>query len=158
MDQISDEDAAYVTAPPGAEAERTRVQKDDVLLTITGSKIGRAARATAAHASAYVSQHVAILRLLPGLDPDFVTAFLVSDRGGQALIAQSQYGQTKPGLNLAQIRAFPIPVPPASVQEKIRTTRNEIRATEERLKGALNAAESLFNTLVNKAFSGGISC
>jgi type I restriction enzyme S subunit len=158
MDWISDEDAAYVAAPPGAEAERTRVQQDDVLLTITGSKIGRAARATAVHVNAYVSQHVAILRLLPGLDPDVVAAFLVSDRGGQALIARTQYGQTKPGLNLAQIRAFSIPVPPERVQSRLRATRKEVRAIQERLGGALRSSEDLFNSLVNRAFTGGISC
>jgi type I restriction enzyme S subunit len=153
MDRISDEEPVYVVAPSGAEAERTRVQPDDVLLTITGSKIGRAARATAAHANAYVSQHVAILRLTPGLDPDVVTAFLVSDRGGQALIARTQYGQTKPGLNLAQIRSFPIPVPPEPVQARIRAMRRGLSSIEERLSGAIRSSDDLFASLVQRAFS-----
>lgn len=158
MDRIADEDPAYVTAPPGAEAERTRVQRDDVLLTITGSKIGRAARATARHAGAYVSQHVAIMRVLPGLDADVVAAFLVCDRGGQALITRMQYGQTKPGLNLAQIRAFSLPVPPQRVQVQIREVRARLRANQERLEGALSASKDLFASLTSGAFSQGPQC
>ncbi|XXX51393.1 restriction endonuclease subunit S (plasmid) [Sorangium sp. So ce119] len=155
MDAISDKDAAFVVAPHGAEAERTRVQENDVLLTITGSKIGRAARATQGHAGAFVSQHVAILRVLPGLDADVLTAFLVNDRGGQALIARSQYGQTKPGLNLSQLRAFPIPIPPGHVQQRIRGVRNRLRLAQERLELGFQASEDLFVSLVQRAFSGG---
>ncbi len=153
MDRIADEDAAYVIAPTGAEAERTRVRENDVLLTITGSKIGRAARATRDHAGAFVSQHVAILRVLPGLDADVVAAFLVSDRGGQALIARSQYGQTKPGLNLAQIRAFPISVPPTDVQQRVRSARTRLRESQERLGVSLRASEELFASLTKQAFT-----
>ena len=43
MNRISDEDAAFVKPPIGAEANRTRVRPADVLLTITGSRIGRVA-------------------------------------------------------------------------------------------------------------------
>ena len=42
MNNISDEDAVFVEPPDVAEADRTRVQPGDVLLTITGSRIGRA--------------------------------------------------------------------------------------------------------------------
>lgn len=157
MDHISDNEPAFVDPPSGAEAERTRVREDDVLLTITGSKIGRVARATAAHAGAYVSQHVAILRLKPGLDPDVATAFLVNDRGGQVLIARTQYGQTKPGLNLAQIRSFPIPVPPEPVQARIRAARTRVRSLRERLTGALQSSDELFSSLVQRAFDGAVS-
>jgi hypothetical protein len=51
-----------------------------------------------------ISQHVAILRLKPGLLPIFLSMFLSLETGGQREIARVQYGQTKPGLNLQQIR------------------------------------------------------
>jgi len=155
MDRIADDDAAYVTPPTGAEAERTRVQENDVLLTITGSKIGRAARATRNHAGAFVSQHVAILRLIPGLYADVVAAHLVSDRGGQALIARSQYGQPKPGLNLAQIREFPLPIPSSEVQREIRNVRTRLSENRERLNAGLRISEELFASLIRQAFTQG---
>ncbi|WP_390883657.1 restriction endonuclease subunit S [Kovacikia minuta] len=41
MNNIGSDDVVYVDPPDNKEAERTRVKPDDVLLTITGSKIGR---------------------------------------------------------------------------------------------------------------------
>jgi len=156
MDYLADDQPAYVKAPAGAEAKRTRVQKDDVLLTITGSKIGRAARVESEHDGSYVSQHVSILRLGSGLDPDVLTAFLVSEQGGQRLIARSQYGQTKPGLNLAQIRSFPIPVPPVDVQLAIRRARREIRSLHGRFADIGRTTDDLLQSLVHGAFHGAL--
>jgi len=154
MDVISDEEPAFVVAPAGAEAERTRVSANDVLLTITGSKIGRAALVDDLHGGGYISQHVAILRLLPGLAPDVLTAFLVSGRGGQRLIAASQYGQTKPGLNLEQIRRFPVPVPTQDTQRQLRIARAAIRDARRRQAAALSQTDALFAALVEGAFRG----
>ena len=43
MNYISDDEPAFVAPPKGAEANRIRVRTNDVLLTITGSQIGRVA-------------------------------------------------------------------------------------------------------------------
>ncbi len=109
MNTISDEDATFVDAPDNAEARRTRTASGDVLLTVTGSRIGRVAALPDELASSYVSQHVAILRPKPErLRPRFLSYFL-SSRNGQRQIAKWQYGQTKPGLNFKQIEGFEIP-------------------------------------------------
>ena len=76
MNSISDEDAVFVKPPNGAEADRTRVNPDDVLLTITGSRIGRVAPVPERLKGAFISQHVAILRLKPGILPEFLSMFL----------------------------------------------------------------------------------
>jgi type I restriction enzyme S subunit len=112
MNRLGSEDVVYVNPPIGAEAKRCRIQKDDVLLTITGSRIGRVAPVTIDLGQSYVSQHVAILRLDKKLIPEYLSAFLSLEHGGQMQIARSRYGQTKPGLNLQQIRDFVVPVPP----------------------------------------------
>ncbi|MFM7854055.1 MAG: restriction endonuclease subunit S, partial [Flammeovirgaceae bacterium] len=62
MNYISNEDAAFVNPPNNQEANRTKVQDLDILLTITGSKIGRVAMVPKHFGTAYVSQHVAIIR------------------------------------------------------------------------------------------------
>lgn len=120
MNHISNDSAVFVDAPQGAEAERARVRTGDVLLTITGSQIGRIAPVPTHLERAFVSQHVAILRLNPGLLPVFLSMFMSLESGGQGEIARLQYGQTKPGLNLDQIREFRIPVPPPAATEKFR--------------------------------------
>jgi type I restriction enzyme, S subunit len=153
MNEIPDEDAAFVIAPKGAEADRTRVLADDVLLTITGSQIGRVAPVPEKLAGAYVSQHVAILRLKSGLLPVFASMYLSLADGGQREIARLQYGQTKPGLNFDQIREFRVPVPTLSQQQyfvNIVTQHERLRATQ---RESLRQAEHLFQTLLHRAFA-----
>ena len=153
MNSISDEDAVFVEPPDNAEADRTRVIPGDVLLTITGSKIGRVATVPDRLNGAYISQHVAILRLKAGLLPEFLSMFLSLESGGQQQIARSQYGQTKPGLNLDQIREMRVPLPQVNDQQKfleILRRTNRLRAANQE---ALRQAEHLFVTLLHRAFN-----
>jgi type I restriction enzyme, S subunit len=111
MNGIASTAAVYVNPPDNAEAKRTRVRTGDVLLTITGSLIGRVAPVTAELAGSYISQHVAILRIdQTRMLPEFLSFFLSLSTGGQQQIAQLHYGQTKPGLNFEQIRKFRVPM------------------------------------------------
>lgn len=153
MNSVSKEVTVFVSPPHGAETERTRVRVGDVLLTITGSRIGRVAPVPKNLEGSFVSQHVAILRLKPGLLPVFLSMFLSLEAGGQRDIARLQYGQTKPGLNFDQIREFRIMVPPLSLQEQFAS----IVARAERLRTVQREAEShaehLFQTLLHRTFA-----
>jgi type I restriction enzyme S subunit len=152
MNLISDDDAVFVNPPSSAEADRTRVKTGDVLLTITGSQIGRVAPATDRLNGAFISQHVAILRLKPGLLPIFLSMFLSLDAGGQREIARVQYGQTKPGLNLQQIREFRMPLPPLSFQKEIVGVIGRNQHLHATYVEALRQADHLFHTLLHRAF------
>jgi len=154
MNKLDDENAVFVMAPRNAEAERCRVQKGDVLLTITGSRIGRVAPIVGDPGESYVSQHVAILRPGDQLLPEYLSAFLALERGGQMQIARSQYGQTKPGLNLEQIRKFEVPVPELSAQGKYVAAQRFIRALELNLKSFQREHEIMTQSITARAFSG----
>jgi type I restriction enzyme S subunit len=153
MNSISDENAVFVNAPPGAEADRTRVSVDDVLLTITGSQIGRVAPVSGNVAGAFVSQHVAILRLEAGLSPKFLSMFLSLDAGGQREIARLQYGQTKPGLSLQQIRKFMVLVPSISLQNKFIDKLEQLQSIQSQQSTATTKAEATFNALLAQIFT-----
>jgi type I restriction enzyme S subunit len=119
MNSITRSNPQHVQPPDNAEAKRTRVFAGDVLLTITGSRIGRVAPACSEDSGAFISQHVAIIRVdHTKLLPSFVSFYLSMPDGGQAQIKKSQYGQTKPGLNFEQIQRFSIPN--LSLDEQIR--------------------------------------
>jgi type I restriction enzyme, S subunit len=153
MNSVSDENAVFVNPPQNAEAQRTKVKAGDVLLTITGSQIGRVAPVLHRLDGAFISQHVAILRPKPDLLPEFLSMYLSLEAGGQREIARVQYGQTKPGLNLTQIREFAIPLAPLSLQRQF----IEIVRRHERLhavqREASRQADHLFQTLLHQAFS-----
>jgi type I restriction enzyme S subunit len=154
MNTIGNDDPAYVNPPQNSEAVRTQVQEDDVLLTITGSKVGRVAFVPDGFRRAYVSQHVAILRLNKHIRPRFVSMFLSDENGGQRQIKMSQYGQTKPGLNLEQIRNFDVLCPPLSLQDRFISFWLNQEHLHHQRSVALEQSNDLFNSLVQRAFRG----
>jgi len=153
MNNISDDEAVFVKPPDGAEAERTRVEPGDVLLTITGSRIGRVAPVPERLGGAFISQHVAILRLKPGILPEFLSMFLSLAPGGQRQIARAQYGQTKPGLNLDQIREMRIPVPHINHQQRFLEVVKQVDRLRAVQREAMRQAEHLFASLLDRAFN-----
>lgn len=155
MNYVGEDDVVFVTPPQNAEARRTVVQIDDVLLTITGSKIGRVAPALSKHHGAFVSQHVAILRFDKSkIEPAFLSYYLSLAHGGQRQIEKSQYGQTKPGLNFEQIRGFKIPKSPIELQQKFCQKIASIEAVKNIQRTHLIHLNALFSSLQQRAFRG----
>lgn len=155
MNFIGDTDKAFVLPPDNAEARRTKVENGDVLLTITGSRIGRVAPVPEELAGAYISQHVAILRVDPkSIEPRFLSFFLSLDTGGQRQIAKVQYGQTKPGLNFEQIRRFQIPVPTIQDQHEFIRRVNAVGRLRASHLTSMTEMDALFAALQHRAFRG----
>ncbi len=153
MNKLNKDDSVYVNPPDGAEAIRTRVHQNDVLLTITGSRIGRVCWIENID-EAYVSQHVAILRLNKKILPEFLSYYLSLEGLGQLQIAKAQYGQTKPGLKLSQIKEFTIPEVSLNEQQKFVAFLRKILFLEQQSKTKFQELDSLFHSLVQKAFKG----
>jgi type I restriction enzyme S subunit len=155
MNYIGDKDPAFVMAPNNAEARRTKVKSDDVLLTITGSRIGRVSPVPPELEGAFISQHVAILRLeSQRLHPEFLSYFLSLDAGGQRQIASAQYGQTKPGLNFDQIRRFKIPVPTSPDQREFVRRVHCANRIGKVMNESPMSPDHLFACLQQRAFRG----
>lgn len=122
-DALVFENPAFVRLPEKVEGKRTLVRPGDLLLTITGGNVGRCAIVPELLSKAYVSQHVALIRLLEPSLAEFIHFWMINAFGGQAYLAQYIYGD-KPGLNLAQVGSVPIPMPPTSaVPEILRSLR-----------------------------------
>jgi len=153
MNYISTEDAAYVMPPNNQEANRTKVKPHDILLTITGSKIGRVAMVPKDFGIAYVSQHVAIIRT-KDINPLYLSYYLGDINCGQYLIQKSFYGQTKPGLNFKQIENFDIILPPISLQTQFAQIVEKTEALKTQYQCSLQELENLYGSLSQKAFKG----
>jgi type I restriction enzyme S subunit len=155
MNRFGVEDMAFVVPPQNAEARRTQVRGGDVLLTITGSRIGRVAAVPDELQGSYISQHVAILRVnSKRLDPIFLAHFLSLEAGGQRQIAKAQYGQTKPGLNFEQIRRFQIPVPSIDLQREFARRVAWVEQLKSTHQASLSDLDALFASLQHRAFRG----
>lgn len=157
MNEIASSDEVYVNPPDNAEARRTKVRAGDVLLTITGSLIGRVAPVTAEFAGSYISQHVAILRVDESkMLPEFLSFFLSLPAGGQRQIAELHYGQTKPGLNFEQISEFSVPEESIAQQrlfvERLVKIKEIVTLHREHLAGL----DELFVSLQDRGFGGAL--
>jgi hypothetical protein len=96
---------------------------DDLLLTITGANVGKTARVTVDVDEAYVSQHVALIRMIEARVAEYLHLFLTASAGGRGQLDKAAYGAGKPGLNLQQVAEVAVPLP----------SMREIRALMEKL-------------------------
>ena len=80
--------------------------------------------------------------------------FLSLKTGGQRQIARVQYGQTKPGLNLGQIRDMRVPVPVICDQQRFLELAKRVERLRAVQREALRQAEHLFASLLHSAFIG----
>jgi type I restriction enzyme S subunit len=114
------DEAVRLSLPASAagEAQRTRVQPNDLLLSIT-AYIGSVAVVPDAIGEAYISQHVALCRLRPGAaNPRWVGYVLMSSIG-QTHGVLCMYGGTKQGLSLDDVKDYPVLLPPGEEQDRI---------------------------------------
>ena len=143
------EEVTRVDAPSGAEAERTRVQSGDVLLSITAD-LGRSAWIPHGFPRAFVNQHLAILRPRT-MNPAFLATLLSCDAARRAWSALDR-DAVKSGLNFDDIRGFRIIVPPL----KLQLTYAELVQVHEQLRvrqrESLRQAEHLFQALLTTSF------
>jgi len=106
------DDIQYVTPPAGAEGNRTKVELHDLLITITGNSVGNVALVEEQFDEAYISQHVGLVRLRDPKIGAYINLYLSPNSPGNSQISGSQSGQSKPGLNLQNLRDFRIALPP----------------------------------------------
>jgi type I restriction enzyme S subunit len=111
-------DLRFVTAPDGAEQERTRAFEGDVLFSIT-AYLGSVAVVPDSMTGAFVSQHIALVRLRGRLFlPQWVAYVALSDVG-QHQLGSAGYGGTKVQLSLDDVAGLELPVPTLEEQRAI---------------------------------------
>ena len=107
----------HVRPPDGAEGERTRVRQHDVLICITGALTGNVAVVDQElSAPAYVNQHVALVRPRQPMIGSRFLAYALHSEAGQSQFKTSEYGGTKQGLGLGDVKSVAVPVPPLDEQ------------------------------------------
>jgi type I restriction enzyme S subunit len=146
-------DIAFVKVPDTAEARRTRVRPGDVLLSITAD-LGRVAVVPESVKSAYINQHLSILRSSK-VSPCFLAAYLASPPG-QAQINKRNRGGVKAGLNFDDIRSFEIPLPPRHLQEAFGQRAAAIEFAGRRIAEHDVVLQGMRTALQSRAFSGGL--
>jgi len=110
----------HVRPPMGAEGERTRVQREDILICITGALTGNVVHVDEGlPGPSFVNQHVALVRVRQSeVSPRFL-AFALRSELGQSQLKTSEYGGTKQGLGLGDVKDVFFSIPALEEQNRI---------------------------------------
>jgi type I restriction enzyme, S subunit len=140
FDRLEFDNRAYVKLPLNTEGTRTRVESGDLLMTITGGNVAKVAIIDLDLEDAYVSQHVALIRLIYKKINKYIHNWLICEHGGRKHLLDISYG-AKPGLNLKNINDLLIPFAPQKQQEKILKSVNELMSLCDNLNIVLQSAQ-----------------
>jgi hypothetical protein len=157
-DRLDLAEVAHVRLPQASEGMRTQIKRNDLLVTITGANVGKAAVVDAELTEAYVSQHVGLIRFVDSSPVQFAHICITAPEDGRKRLLASAYGAGKPGLNLQNLRELPIPLPPLAEQiEIVREVQNRLSAADRlgaSLERQLARSSSTRQSLLRDAFAG----
>lgn len=122
----------HVTPPDGAEGNRTSLQEDDLLFSIT-AEIGLLGLIPANFGKAYINQHTAMIRFLSFLRNRYVPYLLLSDYAHKFYNGNGH--GIKNSFRLDKIAQLPVPLPPLAEQKRIVAKLNEMLPLCDGLKG-----------------------
>jgi type I restriction enzyme S subunit len=142
-DSLKLDSAARVKLPADSEGTRTRIYQNDLLITITGANVTKAALVANEIEEAYVSQHVGLVRPVMPETAAYIYMWILSPSQGRRDLLRLAYGAGKPGLNLENLRTLLVALPP--VEEQVRL-ENEA----ERLLSTTSAVESSVQNQIMK--------
>lgn len=151
------ENIRRVSPPDNSEGKRTRIQQNDILISITAD-IGSIGYICEDIGDAYINQHIALARPIQNLNPKFIAFFLHSQTGGKKQFEKQHRGATKIGLGLDDIRSIAIPLPPLPEQHEIVRRVDAlfslVDSIEAKVAAARERTEKLRQSILAKAFSG----
>ncbi len=157
-DKLLINDLAHVKPPQGTEGSRTALRVGDLLLTITGANVTKAAIVQDDLGEAYVSQHVGLCRPVSKALASFLHFWIIAPSGGRSWLLKAAYGAGKPGLNLDHLRNLPVPLPPlveqARIAAELERRLSVLEKCEETVAKVRQRSGSLRQAVLKAAFSG----
>ena len=148
-DRFTRDGLVYIDDSQAHELRNVIVEKEDVLLNITGDSVARCCLVAPEVLPARVNQHVAIIRPRPDvLDPGFLRYVLVSPAMQEHLLALASTGATRNALTKAMIESLVIQTPLVEEQRAIAhilgTLDDKIELNHRRNQTLEDMARALF--------------
>ena len=149
--QLLLDDVAYVQAPETVESKRTKVQPGDLLISATAD-LGRTAVIPENFPTAYINQHLFLLRL-KDLNPVFVAGYFSTPTGKAQILRLDREG-VKSGLNFDDARSLTVFNPPLSLQEEFAGVVRRVESLRGRMGESERQVDGLFESLLAESFGG----
>jgi len=146
-------DRKYVHLPSfSREGQRTRVQKNDILISIT-AELGKIGFVENELGEAYVNQHVALVRLSSKKANQKFVAYYLTETHQRNFLQRLNDAGAKAGLNLQTINKYPISLSPLAEQTAIAELLSIWDQTIEKTERLIVAKEKRFSGLINLIIS-----
>lgn len=150
-------DIQHITPPDNAEGIRTRLQPNDVLVSITAD-LGSIGFVSKKVEEAYINQHIALVRFQNSAQGRFMAWYLRSEYGQKDLL-KNKRGGGKLGLGLDDIRDTPVPivddVTAKETVDKIEEQLSVCNSIEKTVDTALAQTDAMQQSILKQAFKEG---
>lgn len=151
-------DIQHITPPDNAEGIRTRLQPNDVLVSITAD-LGSIGFVSEKVEEAYINQHIALVRFQNPVQGRFMAWYLRSEYGQKDLL-KNKRGGGKLGLGLDDIRDTPVPIvddiTATEIVDKVEEQLSVCDSIEKTVDTALTQADAMRQSILKQAFEGKI--
>ncbi|MEW6462291.1 MAG: restriction endonuclease subunit S [Pseudomonadota bacterium] len=150
---------AKVLLPEKVEGKRTLIQKGDILITITGANVGKCAHIAEELPEAYVSQSVALVRLIDSNLAKFIQLQLITptETDFKTALEASAYGMGRPVLNLDNVRDVTVKLAPLTEQTRIAAKLDELLTQVDTLKARIDAIPALLKRFRQSVLAAAVS-
>ena len=149
---IRTDNLIYVNPPKSAESKRTIVEEGDLIISITAD-LGRASVVPKNFGEAYISQHLALIRLNKNVNPIYA-AYFYNMPYGNTSIQKKNRSAVKAGLNFNDVKSFPIIIPDLKKQNEFAQIVEKTEALKKQYQASLEELEQLFGSLSQRVFKG----
>lgn len=149
-------DIQHVKLPNKAEGQRSRIRKNDILISITAD-VGMVGLVRNDDFEGYINQHIALARPVMSESAEFIAWYLVSDIGLKQM-QEKQRGATKVGLSLNDIRALQLKIPLIEEQDEIlkviKMWIGKEQQSQEAAEAVLDQIDLMKKSILARAFRG----
>lgn len=142
-------DVVYISEEDNEKLTRSKLEENDILLTITGADFGRIAPVRKNHLPANINQHSVRLHFKETIDPYFVSTYLNS-KYGQSQIFKYSIGVTRPAIDYSAIRKIKISISSPEIQKYIGDKVRRAEELKEEAKKLKDAAEEFMNKKIGR--------
>lgn len=149
-------DIQHITPPDNAEGVRTRLQPNDVLVSITAD-LGSIGFVSEKVEEAYINQHIALVRFQNPVQGRFMAWYLRSEYGQKDLL-KNKRGGGKLGLGLDDIRDTPVPIvddiTATEIVDKVEEQLSVCDSIEKTVDTVLAQADAMRQSILKQSFEG----
>jgi type I restriction enzyme S subunit len=139
------------------EVEELALRKGDVLLTEGGDfdKLGRGAMLEQDLPNCIHQNHVFRVRVEQSkLDPVYFAKFLLTGEARRYFLGCAKRTTNLASINMTQLRALPVLLPPLPLQKEFAARVSDIRAMQAEQAASRRRLDDLFHSMLHRAFQG----